>query len=141
MLNEIIVMGRLTRDPDMRQTGSGTSVANFTLAVERDFKDKTSGEKQTDFINVVAWRNTADFVEKYFTKGRMAVVKGRLQMRDWQDKDGNKRTAAEIVADSVYFGDSKNSSSTATAQPAQPAYASPDVTFAELDDDDGELPF
>lgn len=140
MLNRVLLMGRLTRDPEMRQTGNGTAVANFTLAVERDFKDKASGEKQTDFIGVVAWRNTAEFVSKYFQKGRMAVVDGRLQMRDWQDRDGNKRTTAEIVADSVYFGDSKSSSESGGAAPAKSAYASPDVQFSELDDD-GELPF
>ena len=106
MLNRIIVMGRMTRDPELRRTNSGTAVASFTVAVDRDFKSQ-SGEKETDFIDVVAWRNTAEFVSKYFSKGRMAVVEGRLQIRDWTDKDGNKRRSAEIVADSVYFGDSK----------------------------------
>ena len=106
MLNRIIVMGRMTRDPELRRTNSGTAVASFTVAVDRDFKSQ-SGEKETDFIDVVAWRNTAEFVSKYFSKGRMAVVEGRLQLRDWTDKDGNKRRSAEIVADSVYFGDSK----------------------------------
>lgn len=106
MLNRIIVMGRMTRDPELRRTNSGTAVASFSLAVDRDFKTQ-SGEKETDFIDVVAWRNTAEFVSKYFSKGRMAVVEGRLQLRDWTDKDGNKRRTAEIVADSVYFGDSK----------------------------------
>ena len=107
MLNKIILMGRLTRDPELRHTQSGTAVASFALAVDRDFKDKQSGEKQTDFIDVVAWRQTGEFVSKYFTKGRMAVVEGRLQMRSWTDTDGNKRRAAEVVADNVYFGDSK----------------------------------
>ena len=106
MLNRIIVMGRMTRDPELRRTNSGTAVASFTVAVDRDFKSQ-SGEKETDFIDVVAWRNTAEFVSKYFSKGRMAVVEGRLQLRDWTDKEGNKRRTAEIVADSVYFGDSK----------------------------------
>ena len=102
MLNKIVIMGRLTRDPEMRQTGSGTPVTSFSLAVERD-----GGEKQTDFIDVVAWRHTAEFVDKYFSKGDMAAVSGRLQIRDWTDKDGNKRRSAEVVADSVYFGGSK----------------------------------
>ena len=106
MLNKIIIMGRLTRDPELRRTGSGTAVTSFSLAVDRDFKSQ-SGEKETDFIDVVAWRSTAEFVSKYFTKGRMAVVEGRLQIRDWTDKDGGKRRSAEIVADNVYFGDSK----------------------------------
>ena len=106
MLNRIILMGRLTRDPELRRTGSGTAVTSFSLAVDRDFKSQ-SGEKETDFIDIVAWRNTAEFVSKYFTKGRMAVVEGRLQIRDWTDKDGGKRRSAEVVADNVYFGDSK----------------------------------
>ena len=106
MLNKIIIMGRLTRDPELRRTGSGTAVTSFSLAVDRDFKSQ-SGEKETDFIDVVAWRSTAEFVSKYFTKGRMAVVEGRLQIRDWTDKDGGKRRSAEVVADNVYFGDSK----------------------------------
>ena len=107
MLNRIIIMGRLTRDPELRRTQTGTPVASFTLAVDRDFKDKSTGERSTDFIDVVAWRQTGEFVSRYFTKGRMAVVEGRLQMRDWTDKDGNKRRTAEVVADQVYFGDSK----------------------------------
>ena len=106
MLNRIILMGRLTRDPELRHTQAGTSVASFSLAVDRDFKNQ-AGEKETDFIDVVAWRSTAEFVSKYFTKGRMAVVEGRLQLRDWTDKDGNKRRTAEVIADNVYFGDSK----------------------------------
>ena len=146
MLNKILLMGRLTRDPELRHTQTGTAVASFTLAVDRDFKDKNSGERATDFINVVAWRQTGEFVSRYFTKGRMAVVEGRLQMRDWTDKDGNKRTSAEVLADSVYFGDSKKESepgcnSGYTASPS--GYGSPagDNQFAELSDDDGELPF
>ena len=97
MLNRIILMGRLTRDPELRHTGSGTAVASFSLAVERDFRDKASGQRVTDFIDVVAWRQTGEFVSKYFTKGRMAVVEGRLQIRDWQDRDGNKRRSAEVA--------------------------------------------
>ena len=107
MLNRITIMGRLTKDPELRKTQSGLSVTSFTLAVDRDFKDKNTGERATDWIDVVAWRQTGEFVSRYFTKGRMAVVEGRLQMRDWTDKDGNKRTSAEVVADNVYFGDSK----------------------------------
>ena len=109
MLNRIILMGRLTRDPELRRTGNGTAVTSFSLAVDRDFKTQ-SGEKETDFIDIVAWRNTAEFVSKYFTKGRMAVVEGRLQIRDWTDRDGGKRRSAEVVADNVYFGDSKRDS-------------------------------
>ena len=107
MLNKIVIMGRLTRDPEMRQTGSGTSVTSFSLAVERDYSGRDGGEKQTDFIDAVAWRHTAEFVSKYFAKGDMAAVSGRLQIRDWTDKDGNKRRSAEVVADNVYFGGSK----------------------------------
>lgn len=103
MLNKIIIMGRLTRDPELRKTNTGTSVASFTIANDRDF-----GDKETDFVDIVAWKNTADFVSKYFTKGRMAVVVGRLQLRSWNDKDGNKRKTAEVVAENVYFGDSKS---------------------------------
>lgn len=134
MLNRIILMGRLTRDPELRRTGSGTAVTSFSLAVDRDFKSQ-SGEKETDFIDVVAWRNTAEFVSKYFSKGRMAVVEGRLQLRDWTDKDGNKRRTAEIVADSVYFGDSKRDGGD------NPDYApASSGGFAEIEDD-GNLPF
>ena len=107
MLNHIVIMGRLARDPELRHTQSGTAVTSFTLAVDRDFKDKNTGERQTDWIDVVAWRGTGEFVSRYFTKGRMAVVEGRLQIRDWTDKEGNKRRSAEVVADNVYFGDSK----------------------------------
>ncbi len=107
MLNHIVLMGRLTRDPELRHTSNGVPVASFRLAVDRDFASKETGERTADFIDIVAWRSTAEFVSKYFAKGRMAVVSGRLQMRDWTDKDGNKRTSAEVVADNVYFGDSK----------------------------------
>ena len=107
MLNHITVMGRITRDIELRRTNTGVAVASFTIACDRDFADKQSGQKETDFIEVVAWKNTAEFVEKYFGKGRMAVVCGRLQIRNWTDKDGNKRRSAEVIADNVYFGDSK----------------------------------
>lgn len=129
MLNNIALMGRLVRDPDTRKTATGKSVTSFTLAVERDIK--TNGEKETDFIDCVAWNGTADLVAKYFTKGRMAVVRGRLQIRTWQDKDGNNRKAAEVIADSVYFGDSKPT--TATTAPAD--------DFPVLEDEEPELPF
>ena len=107
MLNHITVMGRLTKDVEVRRTPAGVAVASFTIACDRDFADKQSGQKETDFIEVVAWRNTAEFAEKYFSKGKMAVVSGRLQLRNWTDKDGNKRKTAEVVADNIYFGDSK----------------------------------
>ena len=109
MLNHITIMGRLTRDPELRRTGSGVAVASFTVAVDRDFGSRESGEKETDFIDCVAWRQTGEFVSKYFTKGRMAVVSGRLQIRNWTDKEGNKRRSAEVVADNCYFGESKRS--------------------------------
>lgn len=148
MLNKIILMGRLTRDPELRRTGSGTAVTSFSLAVDRDFKSQ-SGEKETDFIDIVAWRSTAEFVSKYFTKGRMAVVEGRLQIRDWTDKDGGKRRSAEVVADNVYFGDSKRDGGDSSGYSAAPAYknAAPSnfnaggSDFAEIGEDDGELPF
>jgi single-strand DNA-binding protein len=138
MLNHITVMGRLTRDPELRRTGSGVAVTNFTVAVDRDFADKQSGEKETDFIDVVAWRQTGEFVSKYFTKGRMAVVSGRLQIRSWDDKDGNKRRTAEIVADNVYFGDSKQAASETSVAPSFTATAS---NFATLEGEDSALPF
>ena len=159
MLNRIILMGRLTRDPELRHTQTGTPVASFSLAVDRDFKDKSTGEKSTDFIDIVAWRSTAEFVSRYFTKGRMAVVEGRLQMRDWTDRDGNKRRSAEVIADNVYFGDSKRDAEGGSYAPPPPAYggyAAPSAPspapgayaapvggdqFADLSDDDGELPF
>ena len=124
MLNRIIIMGRLVRDPELRTTQSGTAVTSFTLAVDRDFKSRESGEKSTDFIDVVAWRQTAEFVCKYFSKGRMAVAEGRLQIREWKDKDGNNRRTAEVVAENVYFGDSKRDSTGDSGYGAPPAYGS-----------------
>ena len=149
MLNKIFIMGRLTRDPELRHSQSGTAVASFTLAVDRDFKDKSTGERATDFINVVAWRQTGEFVSKYFSKGRTAVVEGRLQMRNWTDKNNNKRVSAEVLADSVYFGDSKRDgqgdgySGGEYSAPAPGNYGAPPQgdQFAELSDDDGEMPF
>ena len=132
MLNHIIIMGRIVRDPELRHTQSGTAVASFSLAVDRDGKDKG-----TDFIDVTAWRNTAEFVSKYFIKGRMAVVEGRLQMETWTDRDGNKRTSHKVVAHSVYFGDSKREDSDSR----EPDYAPPPQDFTELADDDVVLPF
>lgn len=166
MLNKIIVMGRLTRDPELRRTQSGTAVTSFSVAVDRDFKNQ-AGEKETDFIDVVAWRNTAEFVSRYFTKGRMAVVEGRLQICDWTDRDGGKRRSAEIVADNVYFGDSKKDdggSAYGGSYPQQSGYGggygggygsqqrapaaqqggyppSDYGDFAEVGEEDGELPF
>jgi len=139
-------MGRLTRDPELRRTQTGTPVASFTLAVDRDFKDKSTGERTTDFIDVVAWRQTGEFVSRFFTKGRMAVVEGRLQIREWTDKEGNKRRSAEVVADNVYFGDSRREGDGGYSAPAYSAptgYSAPAEgnQFAELSDDDGELPF
>ena len=141
MLNKIFIMGRLTRDPELRRTQSGTPVTSFSLAVDRDFKSQ-SGEKETDFIDVVAWRSTAEFVAKYFTKGRMAVVEGRLQMRDWTDKDGNKRRSAEVIVTSIYFGDSKKDGDSAPGS-YRPAGAPINVSASDFSDieDDGELPF
>lgn len=133
-LNHITIMGRLTKDPELRRTQSGDAVASFTLACDRDFKSK-SGEKETDFIECVAWRNTAEFVAKYFTKGRAAVADGRLQLRNWQDKDGNRRVSAEVVAENVYFADSRSESAGA---PAAPRAAAP--VMAEVEED-GDLPF
>lgn len=140
MLNRIILMGRLTRDPELRRTQNGTAVTSFSIAVDRDFKNKDTGEKSTDFIDIVAWRQTAEFVCDYFSKGRMAVVEGRLQIRDWTDKDGNKRRSAEVLADNIYFGDSKRDGdavggSYTGGQTAQSG------EFSEIDEDDGELPF
>ena len=154
MLNHIVLMGRLTRDPELRYTSSNIPVASFRVAVDRDFGRGENGEKQTDFIDVVAWRQTGEFVSKYFAKGSMAVVSGRLQMRDWTDRDGNKRTSAEVVADNVYFGDSKRrddgeaparSNNSYSGRPTQDNYnrssSSSPSPFEELGDDDGELPF
>ena len=164
MLNHITIMGRLVRDPELRRTGSGIAVASFTVAVDRDFGGRDGGEKETDFIDCVAWRQTGEFVSKYFTKGRMIVVSGRLQIRSWTDKDGNKRRTAEVVADNCYFGDSKRDSEGGNSSyggntyggnayggnnynaPA-PSYggysapAAPASDFAMLDDDDAQLPF
>ena len=163
MLNHIVIMGRLTRDPELRRTGSGIAVASFTLAVDRDFGGRDGGERETDFIDCVAWRHTGEFVSKYFTKGRMAVVSGRLQIRSWTDKDGNKRRTAEVVADNVYFGDSKRENEGSsyggnsygstgfggnTYSAPAPSYggysapaAAPASDFAMLEDDDAQLPF
>lgn len=147
MLNHIVIMGRLTRDPELRRTGSGTAVTNFRVAVDRDFAPKDGSERKTDFIDCVAWRQTGEFISKHFTKGRMIVVEGRLEMREWEDKEGNKRTTAEIVVDNAYFGDSKkddtgsysggdDSYSNAAALPMPPA-----SDYEMLDDDDATLPF
>ena len=161
MLNKIIIMGRLTRDPELRSTQSGLAVTSFTLAVDRDYKAQ-NGEKNTDFIDVVAWRQTAEFVCKYFSKGCMAVVEGRLQIREWNDRDGNKRRSAEVVADNVYFGDSKRDGEGGGYQqgyqqpgygggysggyggppaPSQPSYPASDYGGFQEGDDDGDLPF
>ena len=128
MLNHIVLMGRLVRDPELRRTQSGIAVTSFRIAVDRDFQSRESGERQTDFIDIVAWRNTAEFAAKYFQKGRMVVVSGRLQMRDWTDRDNNKRTTAEVVADNLYFGDSKRDGDTTggytpAARPAQDGFS------------------
>ena len=167
MLNHITIMGRLTRDPELRRTGSGIAVASFTVAVDRDFGNRDGGERETDFIDCVAWRQTGEFVSMYFTKGSMIVVSGRLQIRNWNDKEGNKRRTAEVVADNVYFGESKRSSENSSyggnayggnsygnnnyggnsfSAPA-PSYggynapSAPASDFAMLDDDDAQLPF
>ena len=159
MLNRIIIMGCLVRDPELKTTGSGTSVTSITLAVDRDFKSRESGEKCTDFIDVVAWRQTAEFVCKYFSKGRMAIAEGRLQIREWKDRDGNNRRTAEVVAENVYFGDSKRDGGSASGGGA-PAYGSNNTGYAygpssyeggygdkegsgftDIDDEDGDLPF
>ena len=143
MLNRIILMGRLTHDPELRRTQSDTPVCSFSLAVDRDYK--RDGEKETDFIDIVAWRSTAYFVSKYFTKGRMAVVEGRLQIRDWTDKEGGKRRSAEVIADNVYFGDSKpkDSGSDVPAYDGEPGaeFGAPPSGFTPDFGDDGEMPF
>ena len=170
MLNHITIMGRLTRDPELRRTGTGIAVASFTVAVDRDFGKNENGEKETDFIDCVAWRSTGEFVSKFFTKGSMIVVSGRLQVRSWTDKEGNKRRTAEVVADNCYFGESRRSNDGgnnyggnqyggnsygsnnyggnsygggfAPQAPAYPAPASaPASDFAMLEDDDAQLPF
>ena len=136
MLNKVIIMGRLGADPELRYLQSNVPVARFSLAVDRDFKDKASGQKVTDWIGVVAWRGTAEFAAKYFRKGRVAIVEGRLQTNSYTDQAGNKRSYLEVVADSIYFGDSK------TSAPGQPATESTGQTFTEESDvDDGQLPF
>lgn len=141
MLNHIVLCGRLVRDPELRRTGSGIAVASFTIACDRDFGE----DKETDFIDCVAWRKTGEFVSNHFSKGRMAIVSGRLQIRKWNDKDGNKRSTAEVVVDSVYFGDSKKDDTQETLQPSNRFVGSfetkPAVDFALLDDDDTQLPF
>lgn len=147
MLNHIVIMGRMVSDPELRRTGTGVAVTSFTVAVDRDFADKQSGEKETDFIECVAWRQTGEFVSKYFSKGRMAVVSGRLQIRSWTDKDGNKRKTAEIVADNVYFGDSKKETEQQCVgfvkadgfAGGEPEYKQND--FATLEGEDASLPF
>ena len=167
MLNHITIMGRLVRDPELRRTGSGIAVTSFTVAVDRDFGGRDGGEKETDFIDCVAWRQTGEFVSKYFTKGSIIVVSGRLQIRNWNDKDGNKRRSAEVVADNVYFGESKRSSDAGSAYggstgssygnyapnnggynapaPSYGGYSAPASApasdFAMLEDDDAQLPF
>ena len=160
MLNHIILMGRLTRDPELRRTGSGIAVASFSVAVDRDFGGKDGGEKKTDFFDCVAWRQTGEFISKYFTKGRMIVVDGRLEMRDWTDKEGNKRRSAEVIVNNAYFGDSKrdgdsgssyggntyggSSYSAPAPAPSYGGYSAPSAPasdFAMLDDDDAQLPF
>lgn len=137
MLNHITIMGRLVRDPELRRTGTGVAVTSFTLAVDRDYSAKDGSEKETDFIDCVAWRGTGEFVEKHFAKGRMAVVSGRLQIRSYTDKEGIKRRAAEIVAENVYFGDSKNSSTTGNTDP----FSTPAQSFSAFEIPDYELPF
>ena len=152
MLNHITVMGRLTRDPELRRTQSGTPVASFSIACDRDYKDKATGERPTDFLDIVAWRATGEFVSKYFSQGRMAVVSGRLQMRDWTDKEGNKRRSAEIIAENIYFGDSKTKEDQEPpASSGGPVEAAGGDPFGGLPDgfapnfgepaDDGSLPF
>lgn len=143
MLNRIIIMGRLGNDPEIRRTQTGTPVVSFRLAVDRDFKDKSTGKRTTDWIEVVAWRSTAEFVSRYFTKGRIAVVEGRLQIRDWTDKAGNKRTTAEVVADNVYFADSKRSESNDNQEENFNAlsWRLSDDFVPALNDDTSVLPF
>lgn len=156
MLNHITIMGRLTRDPELRYTQSNVPVASFTVAVDRDFSPKDGGNRETDFIDCVAWRSTAEFISKYFAKGSMAVVDGRLQIRDWTDKEGNKRRNAEVNVDNIYFGESKRRDSESQVPSYGQNYASGnygsnsndfsqaapiDNEFTQLNDDEGELPF
>lgn len=136
MLNKVFLQGRLVADPELRKTQQGTPVASYRLAVDRGYKSKDPKAQNADFINVVSWRNTAEFVSRYFTKGRMMLVEGRLQMRDYTDKDGNRRVAAEIVTDNVYFCDSRKDESSADSGLLQES-----AGFSELADDDGDLPF
>jgi single-strand DNA-binding protein len=142
MLNKVLMMGRLTADPTLRRTGSGVAVASFTIACDDDFKDK-DGNKKTIFVECVAWRQTGEYVSKYFSKGRMAIVVGKLDIREWTDKDGNKRRTAEIVADNVYFGDSKKND-TQSQNTGNTGFAKPESSqnsFAVIEDDDAQLPF
>ena len=141
MLNHMTIMGRLTRDPEMRSTQSGVAVASFTLAVDRDFGGKDGGEKQTDFIDCTAWRHTAEFVSKYFSKGRMAVVSGRLQIDNYTDNDGNKRRSAKVIADNIYFGDSKKDGATSGQSDETASFTPAPSDFVPANVDDGELPF
>ena len=147
MLNHITIMGRLVKDPELRRTQSGVAVCSFTVAVDRDFQSREAAEKQTDFIDVVAWRQTAEFVSKYFTKGRMIVVDGSLQSRKGQDKSGQNRVSWEVLANNIYFGDSKRDgmsggdySAPAYGAPADSYSAPSSGSFAEIEED-GELPF
>lgn len=144
MLNKWEGMGRLTKDPELRRTPSGTAVATFSIAVDRDFKGK-DGERETDFIDIVAWRQTAEFVSKHLTKGRMAVVEGRLQIRDYTNKDGQKRRVVEIVADNIYFGDSKRDNDGEGSAYKDPSSYADEYgagnDWNEIDEGDGECPF
>ena len=151
MLNHITIMGRLVRDPELRRTGTGIAVTTFRIAVDRDFAPKDGGERKADFITCVAWRQTGEFISKYFAKGRMIVVDGRLEMREWTDKDGNKRISAEVNVANAYFGDSKRDGDSGSSYSAPagnsfggysaPAASSPASDFAMLEDDDAQLPF
>ena len=145
MLNHITIMGRITRDPELRRTGSGVAVTSFTVAVDRDIINKDTNERETDFIDCVAWRGSGEFVAKHFKKGSMIVVSGKLQIRGWTDKDGNKRRNAEVVVDSVYFGeakkDSQGSNYTPSVQTGSQGYAQPANDFAMIEDPDAQLPF
>ena len=167
MLNKIFLMGRLVADPELKQTTSGLPVVTFRIAVDRDRRNKETGERDADFVTIVAWRNTAEFVSRYFSKGRMAIVEGRLQIRPYTDRDGNKGSATEVVADNIYFGDSRRDSDGGGYQAPSGGYQAPSGgyssapartypaphpstydapaagadQFTELDDDDGELPF
>lgn len=136
MLNKVFLQGRLVADPELRHTQQGTPVASYRLAVDRDYKSKDANAQNTDFVNIVSWRNTAEFVSRYFTKGRMMLVEGRLQMRNYTDKDGNRRVAAEVVTDNVHFADSRKDGSNNEDGSLQES-----AGFEELADDDGDLPF